>query len=97
MLKLTNLTCIAILGLALQGCGIPAVPASLSSSEAQRMEEYDRQMALVAEQQAEVDRQLQRAEEQQDRLDALHERWEAQADRFDAILSQWERQQAAGK
>ena len=71
-----------------------AAPQATAISDAQRLEEYDRQMAKVAEQQAIADRQIEHAEAQQKRMEALLTRWEKQADRYDAILSRWEKQGA---
>jgi len=58
----------------------------------QQMQEYERQVKKVSEQQATVDRQMERAEQQQVRMEALVKRWESQADRYDAILHRWEQQ-----
>ncbi len=87
---------IFLAGLLLSACeSEPARTADASATgNVQRMQEYDRQMRKVAEQQAVADRQLQRGEEQLRRMDALQTRWEAQADRYDAILARWEKQAA---
>lgn len=74
--------------------GEPARRSASASGNEARMQEYDRQMRKVAEQQAVADRQLQRGEAQLRRMDALYARWEAQADRYDAILARWEKQAA---
>ncbi len=86
---------IFLVGLLLSACeGEPARTDASATGNDQRMQEYDRQMRKVAEQQAVADRQLQRGEEQLRRMDALQARWEAQADRYDAILARWEKQAA---
>ena len=87
---------IVLLSLLLSACeGEPARTSASATGNDQRMQEYDRQMRKVAEQQAVADRQLQRGEEQLRRMDALQARWEAQADRYDAILARWEKQAVA--
>lgn len=78
----------------LAGCQVASRDASGSSANAERMREYDRQMAKVAEQQAITDKQIQAVERQRERMDALLDRWEKQADRYDAILSRWEKQRS---
>jgi hypothetical protein len=65
-----------------------------ATRNAERLAEYDRQLAHLTAQQAESDRQLAIADGQQKRMDALLTRWEKQADRRDALLDAEEKRRS---
>lgn len=88
---------IAAFTLALISSGCQGTAYGSANGDAERMEEYDRQMAKSSEQQAIADRQIAAVEEQRKRMDVLLDRWEKQADRYDAILTRWEKQGGSGE